>query len=318
MAARSGYSAGWAIDGDPSPLQQEIEATHPRFAIIHYGTNDMGLGSTYASAMLSYYENMESMLAQLIELGIIPVLTGISPRLDSASANLWVSSYNALIRGMAEAHQVPFIDLYFATQELADQGMGSDGLHLNGYSGGSCVLTEDGLEHGYNMRNLIVLEALDRLRWTVIDEVDGLDPTGPPMQGEGLLWDPWIVDRLPFTHRSDTTWSESSELDLYRGCDSDSDESGPERVYRLDLDEETAIRALVLDRGEVDIDLHILGPAGSEDDCWERGHNLVETTLPAGSWLISMDSWVDDESISHEGEYQLVLIECEPGDSDCD
>ena len=47
LAAVSGRTARWAVSGSPSPLEREFEVSQPSFALIHYGTNDMGMGSTY-------------------------------------------------------------------------------------------------------------------------------------------------------------------------------------------------------------------------------------------------------------------------------
>ena len=154
-AAKSGYSAGWAISGDPSPLLTEYDEISPRFALIHYGTNDMGLGSTYQSAMYGFYDNMMDMADQLVERGVIPMFFGIVKRGDSQNADRWVGTYNAIIRAIAQAHQVPFVDVHFATRDLPGAGLASDGLHLNTFKeGGSydaCEFSEDGLEFGFSV-----------------------------------------------------------------------------------------------------------------------------------------------------------------------
>jgi hypothetical protein len=317
LAAISGRTAGWAISGDPSPLEEELEALDPRFALIHYGTNDMGMGSTYGSAMPGFYANMMDLIEQLVDLGIVPILTGITHRADSAAADLWVPSYNAAIRGMAQSWQIPFIDLFEATEDLDGYGLSGDGLHLNGYPGGACLLSAEGLDYGYNVRNLIVLEAFDRARRVVSGGEEQLDPGQPPLEGDGSPESPFLITSLPFADSRSTLDSAHSNLDLYTGCASSSDESGPEFLYRLDLTDDTAVRAFVLDRDGVDIDVHLLRSGGTEADCVDRGHHRVEIPLEAGTWLFSLDTWVDDGGLEQSGDYLFVVLECEPTDGDC-
>lgn len=105
LAAMSGRSAVWAISGSPSPLEQEIAAINPRIALVNYGTNDMQLGTTHRSALWPFFANFSSLLDQVMGRGIVPVVTGLNPRTDLTSARLWVPTYNALTRAMAEARQ---------------------------------------------------------------------------------------------------------------------------------------------------------------------------------------------------------------------
>ena len=315
VAAESGRSASWALSGTPSPVAEEINAINPRYALVHYGTNDMGMGSTYLSALVVFYDNMMTLSRTLTEQGIIPVFTGISPRADSQNANLWVPTYNAVIRGMAQAWQTPFIDLHEATWALDGHGLSSDGVHLNGYSDGACVLTEEGLNYGYNVRNLIVLQALDRLQQVIVGGADSLDETDPDLPGDGSPDAPWAIEQFPFVDLQTTTTSPHRNLYEYSGCDSDSDESGAEWLYAFEIDEATSIRAVVLDEGDVDVDIHLLDATGTEEGCIARGHHALEADLDAGSYLLALDTWFDGEE-ERDGAYLLTVLECSTGD-DC-
>jgi lysophospholipase L1-like esterase len=317
LSAVSGKTAAWAVDGSPSPFEQEIAAIDPSVAVVHYGTNDMGMGSTYDSAMPGFYEAMVELLDGLIDDGIVPVLTGISHRGDRAAADLWAETYNAVIRGLAQVRQIPFIDLHLAMDPLEDHGLSSDGLHLNGYSGGDCVLTPEGLEHGYPMRNLIVLQALDRLVSVLGDGAVSLDPADDLLEGQGSPEHPFRIDGLPFADGRDTRVSPHRDLDLYSGCDSDSDESGAEFTYQLSLARETALRAIVLDRGDVDVDVHLLDDSGTEAGCLARSDRTIEGTLPAGDYTFVLDTWVDGGGDERAGDYLFVVQVCEAGDADC-
>ena len=299
LAAISGRTAGWAIDG---PLQDELGTIQPRFALVHYGTNDMNMGLTYHSALHPFYENLDALVQIALAEGTIPVLFGISPRLDSDAADLWVSTYNTTIRGLAQRWQLPFVDLHYATSDLDGYGMAGDGLHLEAYPDGACILSPDALAHGYNVRNLIALEALDRLYRTLLLEDEAPDAR-MELTGEGSPALPWQVPSLPFAHSADTETSPWSEVDVW-DCD-DADESGPEHYYALEITETTALRAVVLDPGDPDIDIHLLDESGA---CVDRAHQLLERTLEPGSWTLALDSWTDAEGEVRAGAYQLVLV----------
>ncbi len=316
LAAQSGMSASWAISGKPSPLDGEIDAITPSIALIQYGTNDMGLGTTHASALWGFYENMSALLDRCLGMGLVPALMAIPHRADSTVAGWWAPTYNEVIRGMAQARQIPYVDLYLALEELPDQGLGGDGLHLN--TGGSgCDLTAAGLQYGNNVRNLAFLQVLDRLHAVLVEGEPQLDAPGVPLAGDGSPSAPFEIPSIPFAHAADTSISPHTNLDLYTGCDSASDESGPEFLYRLEVDEPTRVRAIVLDLEGVDIDIHLLDDTATEEGCLMRDHHLVETTLDPGTYHLALDSWVDGTDVL-SGEYMLVVTTCHPDDTACD
>ena len=297
-------------------MKVEFDALSPSVALIHYGTNDMGMGTTYASALPGFYSSMMELLDWLEDRGVLPVLTGISHRGDREAADWWVSAYNGLIRGMAQARQLPFIDLHLAMDPLANSGLASDGIHLNLGPYNACDLSSEALAYGYNMRNRIVLESLDRVKRVLVDGEEALDEPEDVLLGEGSHEAPFQIASLPFADSRDTREGERL-VDAYPGCASDADESGPEWVYRLDLAETTRLRALVMDRGETDIDLHLLRDSGDGQACVERGHRMIETTVEAGAYFLVADTWVDAEGVERSGTYQLVVVTCEPEDPDC-
>ncbi len=237
LAAKIGRSATWAISGSPSPLETEIDAIDPRFALVNYGTNDMQLGTTHASALWPFYENLSALLDELEDGGIVPIVTGLNPRADLTDATAWVPTYNAVTLGVAEARQLPFINLYRAVNDLADHGLVGDGVHGNAYSSGGsqpCVFTPGGLEFNYNVRNLLTMQVLDLVKLAVVDEVAMDAQEGSArIAGAGTIEDPFVIDQLPFTHWIDTSESESRLIDTYSGCAADQDESGPEYFYAL-------------------------------------------------------------------------------------
>ena len=65
LSAVVGMSAGWAISGDPSPLESELAAIDPRLAVVMYGTNDIQLRNLPA-----YADNLLTLTDELIAAGI--------------------------------------------------------------------------------------------------------------------------------------------------------------------------------------------------------------------------------------------------------
>lgn len=317
-AARVGHHAGWAISGDPSPIDIEVDLLSPRLALVHFGANDMGWGETYGDALLYFHSNMMLLTDGLLDQGVVPILFGITRRGDYASAQRWVDTWNATIRAIAQARQVPYVDLYTAIDWLPGHGLAGDGLHLEAYSDGACILDEDGLQHGYNIRNLVALEVIDRAAAVLVDDAPGLDPPQPSLVGEGTPDAPWEIEGLPFTDVRNTAEQGVPFIDEYTGCNSTSDESGPELWYRITLTETMRIRAAVLDMEGVDIDVHLLDETATADGCIERGHHFVEETLEPGTYHFVLDSWVDGGGTPLAGEVLFVLLECADGDSACD
>jgi hypothetical protein len=320
LAAEVGRTASWVVSGSPSPLEQEISAITPRFALVNYGTNDMQQGVTHRSALFPFYDNFNALLDELETQGIVPIVTGLNPRSDSTVAARWVPSYDVVTRGIAEARQLPYISLYNAMVGLPSMGLISDGIHGNAYQDpneGSqpCWFSSGPLQFNYNSRNLLTLQALDGVRDLVLGGAVSL-VQAEPWIGDGTASAPIVIDRLPFTHAGDTSASTESALDSYPLCDSGQNESGPEIVYRLELQQAAALRILALDRQGADVDVHLLGDAPTADGCLQRDDRVIERTLPAGAYHIVVDTFVTSGS-PQAGPYLLAVLTCEPGDPDC-
>ncbi len=306
-AAGSGWNAGTVLDGDPSPLTSEIAAIAPRFAVVMYGTNDVGFENP-----AWYGENLAAVLDQLIAAGVVPVLSSIPPRDDSAAIDALVPLHDAIAIGLAEARQIPFMDFHGALLPLPGHGLAGDGVHPNAYpGGGACALTADGLQYGYNVRNLLALEGLDRARRAVLGEAPDAAGSGrPPLVGDGTTGDPFTIDGLPFTHSSDTAAAGQRDFDVYDGCASDADESGPELIYRLDLETATALHLVVVDSGDVDVDLHLLRGEPNTAQCVERNDREIRRTLEPGTWFLIVDSYVAGGG-EKGGPYLLAAVAAE-------
>jgi hypothetical protein len=114
----------------------------------------------------------------------------------------------------------------------------------------------------------------------------------------GTLADPYLIDAFPYAHAADTSGG-AREIDAY-ACADWLDECGPERVYRLTLNEAGRLTAWVEgDGGGVDIDVHLLASTAVSDsvadECLDRGNTLVEVDgLSPGDYWIVVDSYCDD------------------------
>jgi len=319
LAAVVGKTASWAITGSPSPLDQELTALNARFALVSYGTNDMQMGVTFASALWPFHENMAKLLDELEAAGVVPIVAGLLPRGDGASAALWAEVYDIVTRGIAEGRQLPYLSVYQATKGLPKQGLASDNLHGNVYVSGSsqpCVFTSAALDFNYNVRNLRSMEQLDVVKRVVLDQAPAPDATVPPASGAGTAADPFVVGALPFTHHASTTGAPSDLIDVYSGCGSSADESGPEQYFTLVLTQATPIRAMLFDRDGVDVDLHLLTGGKTGAACKARHDRMIEKTLAAGTHTFVVDSFVSSGK-TLSGQYMLAIMRCDPTDTAC-
>jgi hypothetical protein len=302
LAATVGWSAYAALAGSPSPLSKELAATDARYAVVLFGTNDIGNEN-----LDQYADNMLTITDQLIANGTVPILSSVPPRAKYAGDALWVGRMNAVMRGIAEGRRVPFVDYHHAMDQLAGDGLAGDDVHPNAFSGGSCMLSEAGLAFGYNTRNAVTLAALDRVR-RLVSGGDAPDEPAAHLDGEGTYAEPFeIKGALPFAHLGNTATSAEDRIDNYTGCSAAQDESGAEVYYEFDVAVATNVRIYVLDRGSVDVDVHLLGGMPKAEACVQRDHREIAATLTPGKWYIAVDSFVSD-GVVHSGEYLLAVI----------
>ena len=303
LAAGVGWSAWRVLEGStPSRVVQEIEAILPRFAVVMYGSNDVE-----ANSPKRFADNMLDLADTLIEHGVVPIMSSIPPRDDNAISDARVPLYNAIVRALAEARQVPFVDFHRELEMIPGHGLGPDNLHPNGAPTGSCDFTAAGLGYGYNVRNLITIEALDRARRVLVAGEPAPDADGPARLGSGTSADPYIVDAFPFTDSRNTSFATERMRSTYSGCSSTANEAGAEIVYTLTLTEPRRIEAWVFDRGTVDIDLHVLDASGTVAGCVARDDTSVAIDLAAGTWTLVLDTYTSS-AVEHAGEYLLVVL----------
>jgi len=301
-AATVGWSVGAAMRGAPSPLERELGALNPTLAVVMFGTNDL-----QSRAPNAYFSGMRALVDALVGRGVVPLMSTIPPRDDSALADADVPLYNGIVRALAQSRRVPLMDLHRALMALPGHGMGPDNLHPSASPEGACALTASGLQSGYNQRNLLTLEALDRA-WRALRSEPAPDAEGPMRRGDGSGEAPIEIDALPFAELGDTRSATTRRIDRYVGCQSQADESGPEHIYRLTLDAPRTVRAVVVDGEGVDVDLHLMVDPGDAATCLERHDREVEADLGEGVWYFVVDTYVADGGPPQAGEYALVVF----------
>lgn len=182
-AAMSGQTAEWvtqpgAAEGSrcrrrESPLTCEYRLLRPAWSLIMFGTNDV----EQIDDAGRYVQDMGRIIDQSRDRGVIPILSTIPPRLDSRALNARVDHYNDALYRLAARRQVPLINFWRALERprMVNQGMHTDGIHPNVYVSYDCDpfcrpldFGAAALRYGYNQRNLITLETLDRIRKRVI------------------------------------------------------------------------------------------------------------------------------------------------------
>ena len=311
LAVTVGWSAGAAIDGDPSPVELEMDATGARFGLVNFGLSD-NLSSD--ASLETFANDTRTLLDRLIDHGVIPIVLGTQARADSADADAWVETFNAVLRGVAQARQVPFVDLHRALASVTGEGLGPDGVHLDADPGGACTLTASALDHGYNVLNLSVLQTLDRVVAALASAAapDAADS----LAGTGTSADPFAIPWLPFSHEADTTTARQSDYDTYSGCSALQDESGPEYVYELVLDRATALRIIVLSEDGADLDVHLLDDTASVAGCLSRSNRTIAGTLAAGTYHLAVDTYASS-GVPEPGAYLLIVQPCEAADATC-
>ena len=112
--------------------------------------------------------------------------------------------------------------------------------------------------------------------------------------------------RLPFEHRGDTRASPRDGFDRY-ACAPDTDESGPEVVYRVDVPVQGLLTVdLTSVPGDVDVDVHILADL-DPDACLDRGHMRSARLVAPGRYWVVVDSWVGRDGTVYAGDYAVRL-----------
>jgi hypothetical protein len=118
----------------------------------------------------------------------------------------------------------------------------------------------------------------------------------------GTLSSPIEITASPYEDLRWTAGAASDVFDRY-SCAPDTDESGPEQIYHLEVATGGTLDLRVTCDNSVDVDIHVLsGP--SADDCLARHHTDLSIDLEPGEYWIVADTWVG--SYEYAGPYILT------------
>jgi hypothetical protein len=142
---------------DESSLTCEYRVSNPAFALIMFGTND----TTFFEAD-SFNSYLREIIDQTIKDDIVPVLYTFPERPEFKEKSVL---FNQIIVKIAQDYDLPLINLYRALEDLPDKGINlADPIHLSSpLDDNAGNFTQENLQRGYTLRNLVTLQALDVL-----------------------------------------------------------------------------------------------------------------------------------------------------------
>ncbi|MFO0653433.1 MAG: SGNH/GDSL hydrolase family protein [Polyangiales bacterium] len=164
-------TAGWTTEdllagGDACPVERELRALRPAFAVVMIGTND-----TERVALPEYERNLREVLRRVEARNVVAVLSTIPDHRGTPAFTARSREVNAVIARVARELHLPLLDYHAALAPLPNAGLCEDNIHPSAFvENGDTragVFTPAGLRHGYNVRNLTWLLMLERLVETV-------------------------------------------------------------------------------------------------------------------------------------------------------
>lgn len=164
LAAKSGFNASSIFSplwSDPeqcqpgeAPLACEYRIHRPSIAFIMLGSNDV-----------YHPDDFEPQMRQIIELsigqGIIPILSTKADNLEGDGI------INATIARLAQEYDIPLWNYWRAVQDLPDQGLQEDGVHITWAS--NQFDNPYNMSRGWPIRNLNALQVLEAI-WLAVSE----------------------------------------------------------------------------------------------------------------------------------------------------
>lgn len=297
-AAGVSWNLRYALGGRPANFRQELRATRARWALVLFGGNDAQNQNEriYLKRLLYLVEALES-------LGVVPVLGSALPR-RSRNKDRWIRRFNAITEAVATHWGLPYIDYYAALEALPKKGLARDGVHPNVLPPGglkrACVLTEEGLRYGNNLRNLLTLEMLDALRRTAGEDADagaGEDADADAGAASGSFPVSFLLDKPSLPPLSA----------LPARCGAPKPGSRYHRT-RLTLVDRARLRASALDPNGQKPRVYWVRITEDGGRCVRRRLETLEVDVPAGMWDLIVEV---PESAADEGR-MLVLIYRDP------
>jgi hypothetical protein len=113
------------------------------------------------------------------------------------------------------------------------------------------------------------------------------------------------VTSFPFTDSRDTSSEGVTTLDGY-SCSPNTDESGPEILYRVTVPVDGFLSAAIYEEGSADIDVHILSALDAAT-CLDRGNVHARADVSAG------DVWIVADTFTSGGQPQVGAFQIDIG-----
>jgi len=145
-------------------------------------------------------------------------------------------------------------------------------------------------------------------------------PESPPPEAQPEAANPCpsgvtCVDSFPFADDRDTSAEPPGLLDGY-SCSPDTDESGPEVVYRVRVPADGFLSAAVREADGVDVDVHILSSLDAAA-CLDRGNFDARADVTPGEWWVVVDTYVS-AGVPQSGAFHVDIGFLEPSHGPCD
>lgn len=156
---------------DDIALRCELFQLKPSVALVMIGTNDMLVPdgrSIDPSGLERFRTNLPVIVREILEAGVIPVLSTLPPRTTPPFTGHLPASYNEVIVQTATEQQVPLWNFWRALRSVEHDL--ADGLHPAVSPTGAGDLRDEALEWGFNVRNLTALQVLEKVGRIVLDD----------------------------------------------------------------------------------------------------------------------------------------------------
>lgn len=165
QAAAGGFNSAsildslWAnpmfCESGETPLACEIRATNPSIALIMFGTNDVFYLDEF---QFDFF--LRSIVTETIRNNVLPILSTFPHRPEFPEKS---DLYNQIVVKIALDFDIPLINLWRALESLPHRGVDpEDTTHLSAPADGAvCHFSDENMQWGFTVRNLLTLQTLD-------------------------------------------------------------------------------------------------------------------------------------------------------------
>lgn len=144
-------SADVCAFGD-SPLTCDYALTDSFASLIMFGANDVNVLST-----AGYETAIREIIETTLERDVIPILSTFTVRpIEGTTTYVTGVRFNAVLVQLAEEYQIPLVNFWLATRDLADRGILEDNAHLT--------------VPGFNIRNQLTVEMMTQIRTEIMNQ----------------------------------------------------------------------------------------------------------------------------------------------------